>query len=125
FGIGADAAIVYSNKNGGQIEAPIHGKWKVGIPMAKLFLATGPYFGFPLSGNEVKEEVKETLHSLKTKSFQMGWDFGGGVELLKHLQVGLNYSLGLTDNYNEQTVDAAKLLKGKDRGWSLTAAWLF
>lgn len=124
LGIGADAAVVYSTKENGQIEVPIHAKWKVGIPAAKFFLATGPSFSVPLSGN-VEKDVDGVIKNLQTKSFRMGWDFGAGAELIQHLQVGLNYGLGLTNNYAEKVLDFEQVLSGKERGWSLTLAWLF
>lgn len=43
------------------------------------------------------------------------------VELIKHLQVGFNYALGLTDDYSASKLE----LNGKNRGWSITAAILF
>ena len=46
---------------------------------------------------------------------------GAGVELIKHLQVGFNYALGLTDDYSASKLE----LNGKNRGWSITAAILF
>ncbi|MBS1319920.1 MAG: PorT family protein, partial [Parabacteroides sp.] len=50
-----------------------------------------------------------------------GLNFGAGVELISHLQVGINYGLGLTDNYSAEKYD----LNAKNRGWSVTAAILF
>ena len=58
---------------------------------------------------------------LKAKSFNAGLNLGAGVELIKHLQVGFNYALGLTDDYSASKLE----LNGKNRGWSITAAILF
>jgi hypothetical protein len=46
------------------------------------------------------------------------------VEVVKHLQVGLNYDLGLTNNYGS-TSESTESISGKNRGWSITAAILF
>ena len=39
------------------------------------------------------------VDQVKAKNFSAGLNFGAGVELISHLQVGFNYGLGLTDNY--------------------------
>ena len=57
----------------------------------------------------------------RAKSFNAGLNLGAGVELIKHLQVGFNYALGLTDDYSASKLE----LNGKNRGWSITAAILF
>jgi len=61
----------------------------------------------------------------KTKKFGVGLNFGAGVELFRHLQVGVNYQLALNDDYSNFTIDELKGLKAKTRIWSLTAAYLF
>lgn len=55
------------------------------------------------------------------KKLYAGLNLGAGVELIKHLQVGFNYALGLTDDYSASKLE----LNGKNRGWSITAAILF
>ena len=47
-----------------------------------------------------------------------------GVELVNHLQVGLQYSWGLTDNYSMER-DSWSKGTGKNRGWVVSAAILF
>ena len=42
---------------------------------------------------------------VKAKNFSAGLNFGAGVELISHLQVGFNYGLGLTDNYSIEKVN--------------------
>lgn len=61
---------------------------------------------------------------VKAKNFSAGLNFGAGVELISHLQVGFNYGLGLTDNYSIEKVNLSDGA-GKNRGWSITAAILF
>ena len=59
---------------------------------------------------------------LETKSFGAGLNFGAGVEVFNHLQVGFNYELGLTDNFSAEKLD---LSSNKNRGWTISAAILF
>lgn len=126
-GLGMDAAVLYSQKGlemegetmrTDYLDIPVNLKWKFGLPIVKVYLAAGPYVGFRLGGDKVWNVVGDQL---ETKSFSAGLNFGAGVELIKHLQVGLNYGLGLTENYSAQKLD----LNGKNRGWSISAAILF
>ena len=87
-------------------------------------MAAGPYVGFRVGGNKIWEIPGSMVDQVKTKNFSAGLNFGAGVELISHLQVGLTYGLGLTDNYSVETPSLTKK-DGKNRGWSVTAAILF
>ena len=126
------------------IDVPVNLKWKFGLPIIKGYLAAGPYVGFRVGGDKLwdipgsvgdqlkaksfnaglnlrKDEILSNPSLLKAKSFNAGLNLGAGVELIKHLQVGFNYALGLTDDYSASKLE----LNGKNRGWSITAAILF
>lgn len=132
-GVGVDAAILYSQKGMGigseeiktdYIDVPVNLKWKFGLPIVKAYLAAGPYVGFRVGGDKVWKVIGEQIEA---KSFSAGLNFGLGVELLSHLQVGFNYGLGLTDNYSSTALSVLNNEKttGKNRGWAVTAAILF
>lgn len=132
-GVGVDAAILYSQKGMGigseeiktdYIDVPVNLKWKFGLPIVKAYLAAGPYVGFRVGGDKVWKVIGEQIEA---KSFSAGLNFGVGVELLSHLQVGINYGLGLTDNYSSTALSVLNNEKttGKNRGWAVTAAILF
>ena len=87
----------------------------------KGYLAAGPYIGFRVGGDKFWEIPGSVVGQVKAKNFSAGLNFGAGVELISHLQVGINYGLGLTDNYSAEKYD----LNAKNRGWSVTAAILF
>jgi len=93
---------------------------KLGVPVAKLYLAAGPYVGFRVGGDKIWTVID---NQIEAKSFSAGLNFGGGIELLNHLQVGLNYGLGLTNNYGLEKASLDG--EGKARTWSITAAILF
>ena len=63
----------------------------------RLFATAGPWAGYLIDGDEFK--VSDITEDVKAKEFQAGANLGFGVELLDFLQVGLNYSVKLTDNY--------------------------
>ena len=137
-GLGFDAAILYAQKGletktvGGEkttlkndyIDVPVNLKWKLGLPVVKVYLSAGPYVGFRVGGNKIWELPGSMVDQVKTKNFSAGLNFGAGVELISHLQVGLNYGLGLTNNYSMESLSLTKS-DGKNRGWSVTAAILF
>lgn len=145
-GVGIDAALLYSQKGlettsvGGvktsmktdYIDIPVNLKWKFGLPIAKVYLAAGPYVGFRVGGDKFWEIPGSIADQVKAKNFSAGLNFGAGVELIKHLQVGFNYGLGLTDNYSVKGINPMSgrgndeyMGAGKNRGWSVTAAILF
>ena len=135
IGVGLDAAILYSQKGmdvksgtgtstnvkTDYIDVPVNLKWKFGLPIIKGYLAAGPYIGFRVGGDKFWEIPGSVVGQVKAKNFSAGLNFGAGVELISHLQVGINYGLGLTDNYSAEKYD----LNAKNRGWSGTAAILF
>ena len=135
IGVGLDAAILYSQKGmdvksetgtstnvkTDYIDVPVNLKWKFGLLIIKGYLAAGPYIGFRVGGDKFWEIPGSVVGQVKAKNFSAGLNFGAGVELISHLQVGINYGLGLTDNYSAEKYD----LNAKNRGWSVTAAILF
>ena len=139
FGLGLDAAVLYTQK-GLQIregvinrelasdflEVPVNLRWKFGVPVVKGFLTAGPYVGFRIGGDKIWNVLESQIEQ---KNFAAGLNFGAGVEVFTHFQVGINYGLGLTDNYSSYSISADdvrnKLEGGKHQTWSITAAILF
>jgi hypothetical protein len=131
IGIGFDAAVLYSQdgfkdplgtsyKNNNLL-VPVNLKYKLSLAgLIGAYAAVGPYAQFKLSSDNLGEDAK-------AKSFGAGLNFGIGAELLSHLQVGVNYQLGLTDNYGEATIlgAATEAIGGKSKGWVISAAYLF
>ena len=127
IGIGGDVSAMYTHRSvEGQtspdyINIPINLKWKINIPLVnkiiRPYIATGPSFAFLINKSKVPEGFKNQ---------DIAWNFGFGVELVKHLQMGASYGLGLNNS-------AIKLLEGgsnadiygKSRVWTVTAAYLF
>lgn len=130
-GVGLDAAILYSQKGIGlkdgkdikndYIDVPVNLKWKFGLPIIKGYLAAGPYVGFRVGGDKFWDIPGSVKDQFEAKNFNAGINLGAGIELIKHLQLGFNYALGLTDDYSATKLD----LSAKNRGWSITAAILF
>jgi len=148
-GIGFDAAVLYSRQgvkfNGTSIfdadysgktstlDIPINLKMKFSlIKIFGLYFTAGPYVSFKLDNQGSLSLDKVVINEWINKQFGVGLNFGAGFELLKHLQLGINYQLALNEDYssNGSIVDyAGEIIQpdvnGKTRIWSITAAFFF
>jgi opacity protein-like surface antigen len=146
-GLGFDIAALYSQQgfklkgreekqSNDLLEVPVNLKYKTGLLGAfSGYLTAGPYVAFKLDESKLSEVVVEEIaRDFRSKSFGAGVNFGLGLELLEHLQVGINYRLGLTNDY--ESYDLSSLLirqgnltevdgKAKIRIWSITATYFF
>lgn len=117
---------VKSFKSKDYIEIPLNLKYKLGLPViGKVFtpyIFTGPSFAFLVSKRAITE-------AYQNKAVDIAWNFGIGVQLFSHLQVGASYGLGLSKvvekipGVNDQV--NATPIDGKNKYWTVTAAWLF
>lgn len=104
------------------IEIPVNLKYKIGLPaVGKIitpYVFTGPSFAFLTSKKAINE-------AWKNKAVSVAWNFGFGIQLFSHLQVGASYGVGMTEAFekigNVQGVD----IQGKNSYWTVTAAYLF
>ncbi len=132
-GVGFDASVLYVSrsvdftnddtgevltKNRSYIDVPINFKYKIGLPIVgKIitpFLTTGPDFSFLLS----KENMGEAYSN---KKFDFAWNVGAGVQIVNHVQIAASYGFGLTKSASGDK----SLYTGKNRCWTITAAYLF
>ncbi|GHS97847.1 membrane protein [Bacteroidia bacterium] len=135
LGIGFDAAALYSQEGfklkgvekaykTNNLLVPVNLKYKLTfLNVVGAYVAAGPYAKFNF------DDIKSQYES---KSFGAGLNFGFGVELLGHLQVGVNYQLGLTEDFSSiklpgitEIPNISNDLKGKPQGWTVSAAYLF
>lgn len=139
IGVGLDASVMYvrrdarfisdifekkaANSHRDYIAIPVNLKYKLSLPAIQKivapFITTGPEFAFLTSRRAIND-------ALKNKKTDISWNFGIGVELASHLQIAASYGLGLNKVVDftvpgVNTVD----IKGKNRYWTITAAWLF
>lgn len=144
IGLGFDLSVLYSHRNiGGDIagddkleniitnedfrkqdyiEIPLNLKYKLSLPAISKIIApyvtTGPSIAFKCSKAAVTDAYKE-------KKFDAAWNVGGGVQLIEHLQIGVNYSWGMTKALEYVGVGNEAADLGKINGWKISAAWLF
>lgn len=120
---GGNALANFKSFKGDYIEIPLNLKWKLGLPVVGKIISpyvfTGPSAAFLTSKRAITE-------AFSAKKCSWSWNFGLGVELFRHLQVGASYGLGLNKvieatHITDNTVD----INGKNKYWTVTAAWLF
>ncbi len=71
-----------------------------------------------LAKNDFKEFIDQ-------KKCDISWNFGVGLEFFSHLQVGASYGLGLTNALEKINVADGTPIEGKNKYWTITAAYLF
>lgn len=134
LGFGFDASVMYVRRsatftddhrtevNADYIEIPVNLKYKLGLPLLgrilKPYVFTGPSFSFLTSRRFFSDFVN--------KKSDTAWNFGFGVELINHLQLSASYAVGMSkalDVFHLSNENAN--INGKNRYWTVTAAWLF
>ncbi|MCM1021781.1 MAG: PorT family protein [Muribaculum sp.] len=136
IGLGFDLSAMYVHRNDrwareeesgtnnrDYIEIPLNLKYKIGLPVVgKIvtpYLTTGPSVSFLTSRRAIND-------AMRNKSVDWAWNFGFGLQLLSKVQVGASYGLGLTNALKATGVDnSTKNIDGKNRYWTVTAAYFF
>ena len=123
LGFGADAAVLYNlngaefhdilnsevrSKNLSYLEIPVNFRYSFGIKAIAVYVATGPQFNYCLSSNSTLEGLYgDNLESFSRSTW--GWNVGGGVELFSRLQVGVTYTIPISDTGKLEIADAANI----------------
>ncbi len=135
IGIGFDLSAMYVRRNSqwldnnnitkdnrDYIEIPLNLKYRINIPVInnvfRPYLTTGPSFAFLTSKKHIEG-------AFKNRGFDTSWNFGLGVELFKHVQVGASYGIGLTKALKTFGTTGSAGIDGRNRYWTVTAAYLF
>lgn len=72
------------------LNIPVNLRYNIGLGgAAGIYLAAGPQFGFPVGDKVYDTKVGE----YRLKDANLSINFGAGVYLLKHLEVGFTYNL--------------------------------
>lgn len=160
FGLGVDGSLLYSqtkmkfinettnlgvtNKQH-ELDIPINLKWSHSLlKLIGVYLAAGPDFSFNLKSDNIGSDLADVTGgvlqgdkaSIKRKAANVGLNFGAGIILVKHLQVGFNYNLPLTSSAREDIKDGdmanaiGTLFNGntfdtKNKKWQISVAYLF
>lgn len=72
------------------LEFPINVKWTVGLGSSfGIFVAGGPQFGFNVGSGRYAD-------AFRVKNCYKSFNLGGGIKLLRHIQLGINYNFGIS-----------------------------
>ena len=132
-GLGIEASVMYTHRNNRltdhnnvfkrhYIDIPVYARYKLSLPgISKVFepLAfTGPSFSVLFN-----ENGPSNYDNSKT---YLSWDVGLGADLFRHLRLTGTYGLGISRalEYMDSEYTGDKV-NGRDRYWTLSAAFLF
>ena len=132
-GLGIDGSVLYTHRENelilegeklkrDYIDFPINVKYKLQLPVINKifapFVTTGPDFALLLSDSDKGD--------YKSRKWNTSWNVGFGAELFKKLQIHANYGIGISKafEYINKEVES-KTVEGKDKYWTITAAYLF
>lgn len=148
IGLGVDGALMYSQKGAKisfdddlgsttfkqqGIEIPVNLKYSIGLgSSASIYFAAGPSFFFNMNSDDDLTFDSET-GSLDYDKSEVSLNLGAGVKLLNHLQLGVNYNMGLTDSAKAKIdrpndSDMWNAINGesyKSKIWQVSVAYLF
>lgn len=116
-------AYAVEKNNRDYIEIPLNLKYKIGLPIVGRivtpYVFTGPSFAFLTSKKAIND-------AMRNKTFDVAWNFGVGLQLINKIQIGASYGLGMTKAVKafDSDVDGANI-DGKNRYWTVTAAYFF
>jgi hypothetical protein len=105
------------------VEIPINVKYKIGLPIVgkivSPYVFTGPSFAFLASKKAISE-------AYENKTVDISWNVGVGLQLFTHLQIGASYGFGLNNTIKaiDETISTTDI-EGKNKYWTVTAAYLF
>ena len=147
IGLGVDGAFMYSQKGtkisfddlGSTtfkqqgIEIPVNLKYSIGLgSLASIYFAAGPSFYFNMKSDD-DFTFNSVAGSLDYDKSEVSLNLGAGVKLLRHLQLGVNYNMGLTDSAKAKidspnSSDIWNVINGesyKSKMWQVSVAYLF
>jgi opacity protein-like surface antigen len=99
LGFGVDIAALYDQRSAKvedtdikqkSLNIPVNARYNIGLGnKAGIYLTAGPQFGFPVSDKVYDTEVGE----YRLKDANLSINFGAGLTLLGHLEIGFTYNL--------------------------------
>lgn len=136
IGISADLSAMYVRRNTkflaeqkipkdnrDYIELPLNVRYNFSIPVVNRvvlpYIGVGPSVSFLTSRKNIKD-------AYSNKSVDWAFNFGFGLRFLNHIDLNARYGLGLTKAVRAAGANTqAAGIEGKNRYWTITAAYLF
>lgn len=139
-GLGADISLLYARKQykieDKQIDAsisdfnyvsiPLNIKQRIALsPSFGLFFTGGFYGNVKINGGNIKSVVNDVFREYTSKSFAFGVGAGAGVNVFKHLDIGISFRGDLTHRYNKEYMDAGIFQNKKNQSWTAGLNYYF
>ena len=132
-GIGLEGSVMYTYRKNRltdgnlifkrhYIDIPVYARYRLAIPSIERHFA--PYiFTGPSFSSLFDENAPATYRNRRT---YLSWDVGAGMDLFNHLRLSASYGIGISKamEYINSEYNGDKV-HGKDRYWTVNAAWLF
>jgi len=124
-GLGVEGALHYNQRDykiaAGNLEVteklqsvdiPLNLKLNLSLQKVGVYLATGPQFSYGLGGDKVNlsKLIDNTVY--KTNNLTTTWNFGAGVALGGHLDLGIGYNVALGET-GQKILNAAEIKTGQ------------
>ena len=124
-GLGVEGALHYNQRDykiaAGNLEVteklqsvdiPLNLKLNLTVQKVGVYLATGPQFSYGLGGDKVNlsKLIDNTVY--KTNNLTTTWNFGAGVALGGHLDLGIGYNVALGET-GQKILNAAEIKTGQ------------
>lgn len=113
------------------IEVPVNLKYKLKIPVVEdiviPFVYAGPSFAFKV-GESIKglgETVKNADQIIKNKNFDVAINVGIGAEIIKQVNLAVQYGWGLGTASEIGFGDVVSVNKAKTGAWTITLGYMF
>ena len=101
------------------IQVPVNLRYNIGFSsLAGLYLALGPQFGFPVADKVFDTDFGE----YRLKDANLSINFGAGVYVLGHLEIGLTYNLAAGKSGEFKNWDDVDT---HNHAWQISAAYYF
>ena len=101
------------------IQVPVNLRYHIGLSsVAGIYLAVGPQFGFPVADKVFKTEFGE----YRLKDANLSVNFGAGLTLMGHLEVGFTYNLAAGKSGEFTSI---KDIDTHNNAWQISAAYFF
>lgn len=104
------------------IQVPINLRYNIGLgSSAAVYLAAGPQFGFPVS-----DKVYDTkFGEYRLKDANLSINFGAGLTLMGHLELGVTYNLAAGKSGEFDFKDWDDDIDTHNNAWQISAAYYF
>lgn len=128
IGLGMDAALVYNMRNIGlvetkedafkktmhSIELPINARYTYNFnEFFGIYGYTGPQIGLNVNKKGDNEDAKDFVErTFDEKNVNFSWNVGVGFKIVKHLEIGIGYNIGITDAFKIPGQDALNKISG-------------